>query len=164
MKFFKAVIFDVLIAFLVFIVVNFLFLDQFVVKGNSMVPSIFPKERILVLRFPLKKISRCDVVVFLYPNDPKKTFVKRIAALPGEYLEIKDGKIFINGHLEEAPCIKVPSSLSLSRKIPEGFYFVLGDNPEVSNDSRYGWLVPSEFIKGKAIAIYWPISDMRLIK
>jgi len=135
-----------------------------VVRGNSMAPTVFPGERILVLKFPLKKLSRCDIVVFWYPNDPRKTFIKRVAGLPGEEIEIREGKFYINGEEGEVSCLKIPKDVNIKRRIPEGFYFVLGDNPEVSNDSRYGWLVPREFLRGKALAVYWPVFDMRFIR
>lgn len=129
-----------------------------------MVPSVFPREKILVLKFPLKKLSRCDVVVFRYPNDPRKIFIKRIAGLPGEEIKIRDGRFYLNGKEENFSCLKIPRDVNIKRRIPEGFYFVLGDNPDVSNDSRYGWLVPKGFLRGRVIAVYWPLFDMRVIR
>ncbi|MCD6453806.1 MAG: signal peptidase I [Candidatus Aminicenantes bacterium] len=164
MKILKSILFDVAIALTILLFLNLFFIEEFVVKGNSMAPSIFPGERILVLKFPIGRIKRCDVVVFWYPNDPSKTFIKRIAGLPGENVEIKKGTLFINGRKDSHRCIKVPEDANIKMRIPVGFYFVLGDNKEVSNDSRYGWLVPREFLRGKAIAVYWPLVDMRFIK
>ncbi len=163
MRFLRRLFIDFFLALVVFILLNKIFLGEFVVRGNSMTPSVFPGERILVLKFPKLRVKRCDIIVFLYPRNPQKTFIKRVIGLPGEELEIKAGKVFANGKRVRT-CLKVPADLDLVEKIPLGFFFVLGDNFQVSNDSRYGWLVPEEFVIGKALAVYWPIYDLRRLK
>ena len=154
---------DFLLALAVFLLVNRIFLGEFTVMGTSMVPTVFPGERILVQKFPIPQIRRCDVIVFLYPRNPRKTFIKRVLGLPGEEITISEKGFFVNGRREK-PCLSLPEALNIKRKIPLGFFFVLGDNFQVSNDSRYGWLVPREFLVGKAIAVYWPLYDVRRIK
>ncbi len=154
---------DFLLALFIFLLVNRIFLGEFTVKGTSMIPTVFPGERIIVLKFPKPKIRRCDIIVFLYPRDPHKTFIKRVVGLPGEQISIRGDGFFVNGKRAK-PCRSFYRRVKLRAKIPLGFFFVLGDNFKVSNDSRYGWLVPEEFVLGKAIAVYWPLFDLRRLK
>jgi len=164
LRFLKKIAIDLLLAFIVFLLINQLFFGEFIVRGRSMTPTIFPGERILVLRFPPPKIRRCDIVVFLYPRNPRRSFIKRVAGLPGEEIEISGGKLRVNGSSLERPCFRLQPWAKLKKKIPLGFFFVLGDNSEVSNDSRYGWLVPADYIEGKALAVFWPPSRIRWLR
>ncbi len=132
-----------------------------------MIPTLNPEERVIVLKFYYKihRPKRCDVVVFWYPLAPDKPFVKRIAALPGERVEIRNGHLLINGCRIKENCFKLGSDENMeSVYVPEGFYFVLGDNPESSNDSRYGWLVPEGYIFGKVVWTVWPLQQARIVK
>ncbi len=129
-----------------------------------MAPTILPGERILVIKFPPPAIKRCDIVVFLYPVNPQKSFIKRVVGLPGETIEISRGRLIVNNSPVKRHCLSIQKQLRLKVKIPLGFFFVLGDNSEVSNDSRNGWLVPADYIEGKALAVFWPPSRMRWLK
>lgn len=120
--------------------------------------------------FPLRAIRRGDIVVFRYPADPTSDFVKRVIALPGETLTIRDKKVFIDGKLLEEPYVlhtdkqTVPSTFMepwRSRDhygpyvVPAGHYFAMGDNRDHSLDSRAWGPVPRELIKGRAFMVYW---------
>lgn len=127
-------------------------------------------ERLLL---PQRQVRRGDVVVFRYPVDPSRDFIKRCVALPGDEIEIRDKKVWVNGEpIEESGYIHhvdprtYPSSVFLSSDyryrdnfgpmtIPEGQLFFLGDNRDDSHDSRFWGTVPVEFIKGRAFLIYW---------
>lgn len=126
----------------------------------------------LAAMFPFRKIQRRDVIVFRFPLDPKTDFVKRVIGLPGETVEIRDKQVFINGvRLDEPYAIHldpetIPRRRSLPEplrsrdqfgpyKVPAGTYFVMGDNRDSSNDSRYWGTVPRPMIKGRALLVYW---------
>jgi signal peptidase I len=125
------------------------------------------------LRLPkVRNPQRGDCMVFIYPENPKKDFIKRVVGLPGEVLEIKNGTIYINGKVVADPPF---SRIFYYNKgelagegepivIPEQNYFVLGDNSASSQDSRYWGFVPRKNILGKAILIYWPLQRIRIIK
>ena len=107
--------------------------------------------------------QRGDVIVFRYPKDPSRDFVKRVIAVPGDTVEIRHGEVYVNGTLLEEPYVLEPSSAAMERRVMDpDEYFVLGDNRLRSNDSRVWGPVPIENIVGKAWIIYWPFSDMSL--
>jgi len=115
---------------------------------------------------------RGDVIVFIYPNDRTKDFIKRLIGLPGETVEIKGGDIYVNGHLIDDPRIKNVyyynrgdyGGADKPITVPEGYYFVLGDNSASSHDSRYWGFVPAEDVVGKADLIFWPFDRVRIIR
>jgi signal peptidase I len=138
----------------------------------------FNKEK-RVLDF--NKPKRGDILVFEYPKDPKVDYIKRCIGLPGDTVEVKDKKIYINGKMIEEPYVvhKDPSVysdalyMSSSRKnrdnfgpviVPEGEYFMMGDNRDYSSDSRFWGPMPKKYLKGKALFKYWPPSRIGLIK
>ncbi len=136
-------------------------IQAFKVQGTSMVPELRNGERILVNKFiyNFRSISRGDVVVFWYTEDPDISFIKRVVALSGDRVEIKRGKLLVNGELVDEPYVK-PEHLDRrsfpSQEIRAGHYFVLGDNRRGSNDSRSWGLVPQRYIYGKAFLRIWP--------
>lgn len=135
------------------------------VEGTSMMPSLDDQERIFVNKFVyhLGPIQRGDIVVFHYPRDPSKSFIKRVIALAGDKIKIDDGRVFVNGvALEED---YVPSVYEDQRSYPElvvpgNSYFVLGDHRTMSQDSREFGPVNVSFIYGKAVFGYWPVDKM----
>jgi signal peptidase I len=146
-----------------FAVVIIVFLYQPVkVEGTSMAPLISDQERIFInkLVYRFEPISRGDVVVFWYPNDRTKSFIKRVVALPGETVEIRQGRVYVNGKPLQEPYI-LPAYLDSNNfspfAIPANQYFVMGDHRDSSNDSRMFGPVPSEYIYGKAVFAYWPM-------
>jgi signal peptidase I len=150
----------------VFIVV---FLYQPVrVEGTSMAPSLADRERIFVNKFVYRfgPIHRGDVVVFWYPLDPSKSFIKRVIGLPGETVEIRRGRVYINGRLLREPYVLPQYADRASYppvRVPPDEYFVLGDHRDSSNDSRMFGPVPRRFIYGKAVFAYWPVEYFGLI-
>jgi len=120
--------------------------------------------------FPFRDVQRGDIVVFRYPEDPEVDFVKRVVGLPGETIEIRDKIVYLDGvRLDEdyvvfADSITVPDKPMLPMRVrdqfgpyrvPEGSYFVMGDNRDHSNDSRFWGPVPAGMIKGRAFMVYW---------
>jgi signal peptidase I len=133
------------------------------VEGTSMQPRLVDQERIFVNRFIYRfsDIRRGDIVVFWYPRDRNKSFIKRVVGVPGDEVEIRYGSVYVNGLKVDEPYLKPEfrDHESLHREIvPSGQYFVLGDHRNSSNDSRNWGYVPRELIYGKAVFRYWPMS------
>lgn len=152
---------DIAIAlFLFFILITFV-AQPFKVEGDSMHPNLENKERIVVEKLSLRlgRIERGDIVVFDYPKNPGKTFVKRVIGLPEEKIEIKKGIIHING--KPLPELYLDESSKGKGDFPPlklkgNQYFLLGDNRVISDDSRDFGPIAGEAISGRAIFIYWP--------
>ena len=125
-----------------------------------MVPTLHNNQYLIVnkLSYHFAEPRRGDIVVFRFPHDPSRDFIKRIIALPGEAVEVHSGQVFINEQLLEEPYVRAPPLYSYPRRtVPPGEYFVLGDNRNNSSDSRsWGWL-PQEYVIGKAWLSYWPL-------
>jgi signal peptidase I len=138
------------------------------VEGTSMQPHLADQERIFVNKFVyhFSEISRGDIVVFWFPKDPTKSFIKRVIGLPTEQVEIRRGEVFINGTRLVEPYVR-PAYFDYSSVGPlivaEGSYFVLGDHRNSSNDSRNWGFVPKENIFGKAVFRYWPVTKLGVI-
>jgi signal peptidase I len=135
------------------------------VEGTSMMPSLDDQERIFVNKFVyrLEPIQRGDIVVFRYPRDPSKSFIKRVIGVAGDHIRIEDGQVFLNGNLLDEDY--VPRAYEDERSYPEvvvpsNSYFVLGDHRTMSNDSRDFGPVNASFIYGKAVFGYWPMDKM----
>ena len=153
---------DLVIALSLAVVIIIFFYQPVKVEGTSMTPLISDQERIFINKFVYRfePIARGDVVVFWYPLDRSKSFIKRVIGLPGDMVEIREGQVFVNGkHLAE-PYVP-PESADMNNfsptKIPKGEYFVMGDHRISSNDSRIFGPVPRNFIYGKAVFAYWPV-------
>jgi signal peptidase I len=135
------------------------------VEGTSMMPSLDDQERIFVNKFVyrMEPIQRGDIVVFHYPRDPSKSFIKRVIGLAGDHIRIDTGQVFVNGEsLDED---YVPADYADQRSYPElivppNAYFLLGDHRTMSNDSRDFGPVQEKFIYGKAVFGYWPVHKM----
>ena len=105
-------------------------------------------------------------MIFQYPKDPSRDFIKRVIAVPGDTIEIKDGNVFVNDELQTEDYILSKCRGDYPRvKIPEGHIFVMGDNRNNSEDSRFPdvGFVPFELIKGKAMVVFWPLADMKAL-
>ncbi|MGB7584804.1 MAG: signal peptidase I [Terriglobales bacterium] len=139
------------------------------VEGTSMMPSLEDQERIFVNKFVyrLEPIERGDIVVFRYPRDPSKSFIKRVIGLAGDHIHIDTGQVWVNGkRLDED---YVPQAYEDLRSYPEitvppGSYFVLGDHRSLSNDSRDFGPVGESYIYGKAVFGYWPVDKMGRVR
>jgi signal peptidase I len=138
------------------------------VEGTSMQPELRDQDRLFINKFAYRfeNISRGDVVVFHYPRDLEKSYIKRVIALPGDTLRIDDGRVYVNGQrIEES---YVPRRYRDGRSMPEivipqGDYFVMGDHRSISSDSRDFGPVDRQLIYGKAAFIYWPADNMGVI-
>jgi signal peptidase I len=138
------------------------------VEGTSMLPRLEDSDRLFInkLVYHVAAIERGDVVVFRYPRDLEKSYIKRVIALPGDRLRIDDGQVWVNGtKLDEA---YVPDEYRDSRSmaemvVPEGFYFVMGDHRSISSDSREFGPVERSLIYGKAVFVYWPTKDAGVV-
>ena len=114
--------------------------------------------------FAIHPPNRGDVIVFRFPRDPSKDFVKRVIGLPGELIELKSGKTFIDGvPLEEPYLDSKQASSHPPTQIGEKEYFVMGDNRRSSNDSRTWGPVPEENLLGKVLVVYWPFNQIQLL-
>src|SRR5208282_6128056 len=132
------------------------------VEGTSMAPLLSDQERIFINKFVYRfePIERGDVIVFWYPLDRSKSFIKRVVGLPGETVEIRAGHVYINGQEladQYVPLGYLDGSNSAPRRIPADGFFVMGDHRDSSNDSRVFGPVPRQFIYGKAVFAYWPV-------
>lgn len=130
-----------------------------VVRGHSMEPSLLDGDRLVVDRiaYAVSEVARFDVVVLRYPADPSVDFVKRVVGLPGDRVALSDGRLYLNGVVAEEAFLHVPDHASMQETVvPEGSYFVLGDNRPISCDSREFGLVPATHMKGKVRVRFWP--------
>src|SRR5579859_5612660 len=153
---------DLLIAIgLALVIIVFLY-QPVKVEGTSMAPLLSDQERIFINKFVYRfdPIQRRDVVVFWYPLDRSKSFIKRVIALPGESVEIRQGIVYVNGRAIQEPYVppqyEDPSDF-VPIRVPKDSYFVMGDHRISSNDSRVFGPVSSEFIYGRAVFAYWPV-------
>ncbi len=148
---------------------NLLIGDHLLVNKFVLGPTASSLERLLL---PMGAIKRGDVVVFKYPEEPDRDFIKRIIGLPGDTLELKEKKVYINGvpldepyvHFLEPPgsreSLHEVTSTDVRERygpvtVPENQYFAMGDNRDNSQDSRYWGFLPRDYVKGKALLIYW---------
>ena len=135
------------------------------VEGTSMMPTLEDQERVFINKFVyrLEPIRRGDVVVFRYPRDTSKSYIKRVIGLPGDHVRIDNGLVYVNGNLTAEDY--VPSNYEDVRSyaetvVPSHSYFVLGDHRNLSNDSRDFGPVDETYIYGKAVFGYWPVAKL----
>jgi signal peptidase I len=153
---------DLLIALgLATVIIIFLY-QPVKVEGTSMAPLLTDQERIFINKFVYRfePIERGDVVVFWYPLDRSKSFIKRVVGLPGETVEIRQGHVYVNGRRLEEPYVPpqfADAGTYGPMRVPSDEYFVMGDHRASSNDSRVFGPVPSRYIYGKAVFAYWPV-------
>ena len=131
------------------------------VEGTSMMPGLDDQERIFINKFVYRwePIERGDVVVFRYPGDPTKSYIKRVVGLAGDHIRIEEGRVYVNGEQLDEPYV-----LGYFRDdrtypeitVPPQSYFVLGDHRNMSSDSREFGSIPQSSVYGKAVFVYWP--------
>jgi signal peptidase I len=155
---------DLILAVLLsFIVIVFLY-QPVQVEGTSMTPGLENHERIFINKFiyRFEPIARGDIVVFWYPLDRSKSYIKRVVGLPKDRVSIREGRVYVNDKLLDEPYIS-PDSLDHQSYpavyVEPNHYYVLGDHRESSNDSRVWGSVDRRFIYGKAVFVYWPFSQ-----
>ena len=146
-----------------------LFLYQPVrVEGTSMLPRLQDQDRLFINKFAynFESIHRGDVVVFLYPGDHTKSYIKRVIALPGDTLRIDHGTVYVNEHALREPYVPARFRDERSepeRVIPAGDFWVMGDHRNISSDSRDFGPVPRPLIYGKAAFVYWPMDQTGVV-
>ncbi len=151
-----------------FILNNFIIVNAQVPTG-SMENTVMTKDRVFAFRlaYVLEEPKRGDIVIFPFPDDESENYLKRIIGLPGDTIEITDGKVYINGSeepLKEDYLKEKPTGSYGPYQVPEGSYFMLGDNRNISLDSRF-WKNPyvkRDKIMGKVILRYYP--SVKLLK
>lgn len=157
--------------FAVVLFVNNFLLINARIPSSSMEETIMMNDRIFGNRLAYKSDDpkRFDIVIFRYPDDPSTLFIKRIIGLPGETVEIRSGKVYIDGSaepLDDSFCKEEPLGDFGPFEVPEGCYFMMGDNRNNSNDSRF-WhnkYVEEDAILGKAVLRYWPFSKFGTVE
>ena len=167
---FRDLVFALMIAALVVVFI----VQPVKVEGTSMLPRLHDGERIFVNKLIYydeyrwaPKIERGDIVVFWFPDDPSKSYIKRVVGLPGDTVEMREGNVLINGTVLEEKYLDPKENLSTRSQGPiyvkPNYYFVMGDNRDNSSDSRSWGLVPKKYIYGKALLRYWPPSAASVI-
>lgn len=177
------------VAIILAIIIRAVLIQAFKIPSGSMEPTLLIGDHILVnklvygvripftnKRFPnLFEPEKTDVIVFVYPEDRTKDFIKRVVAVGGDTIEIKNKKVFINGKESITPGARFNSNVIMPGdlnprdnmqpvKVPDGFLFVMGDNRDFSHDSRFWGFVPLEDVKGKAFLIYYSAQDTAKIR
>ena len=179
---------SILIALVIAIVIQTFIIQAFKIPSGSMIPTFKVGDRIFVYKFlysarvpfvnfrlpilDVRQPKRGDIIVFSSPEDPRKDFVKRLIAVGGETVAIRDGKIFVNGKEMALPAIGPVYYYNAGEyggegrgvTVPAGCYFALGDNSANSRDSRYWGFVPRKNLIGKAVLIYWPLYRIKVIR
>jgi len=177
---------SIVIAFILAMIIRTFVVQAFKIPTGSMRPTLIEGDIILVNKFifgakvpfigwrlpVLKEPQRGDVVVFVYPQNPKKDFIKRLVGLGGDSIEIKNGTVYVNNRPLMDPAFDQRyyynrggfAEEGQQIIVPEDSYFVLGDNSASSQDSRYWGFVPAKNIIGEAMVIYWPPRRIKIIK
>jgi len=152
------------IAGILFLAVN-LVTARIIVDGSSMEPSLHNGELVVINRLAYRWAdpSRGEIIVFRYPLDPDRRFIKRIIGLPGDTVVVQEGTVIVNGTPLEEPYIYAEPLYDGEWKVEEGRFFVLGDNRNNSSDSQNWGTLESENIIGKAVVVYWPLKDLGII-
>jgi len=141
------------------------------VEGTSMMPALTDQERIFINKFTYRfgsgNIERGDLIVFWFPLDRTKSYIKRVVGLPGDTVMIDHGRVYVNGAALDEPYVPREYRDQQSKSaeaVPPDNYFVLGDHRGSSNDSRAWGTVPRSYIYGKAVFVYWPLDKMGRLK
>ena len=160
----RDLVISVIVAFFIIIFVY----QPVKVEGGSMEPGLEDQERIFInkLAYRFESIERGDIIVFRYPRDPRKSFIKRVIGLPADHIRIAYGHVYVNGQELSEPY--VPSDYLDARSysdivVPKNSYFVLGDHRSMSNDSREFGPVMRSYIYGKAVFGYWPMEKLGIL-
>ncbi|TCK73752.1 signal peptidase I [Acidipila rosea] len=151
-----------------FFIITFLY-QPVKVEGTSMQPELRDQDRLFINKFAyhFEKISRGDVVVFFYPRDPRKSYIKRVVGLPGDDLRIDNGHVYVNGARIPEPYVpeRYQDTRSMAETvIPPHEYFVMGDHRSISSDSRDFGPVERSLIYGRAALVYWPENSIEVVR
>lgn len=158
-------IFQTLILALIFYFIIDSFFPRVRVENISMKPTLQPGELLLInkLAYKLGNPHHGDVIVFHYPGNPAEDYIKRLIGLPGDEIKVDGGLVYINGESQDEPYISAPPAYRGDWVVPLDSFFVLGDNRNQSSDSHSWGFVPKENVVGKALIIYWPIDQIKIL-
>ena len=173
---------SIVIAVVLALFVRTFVVQAFKIPSGSMEPNLLVGDHLLVNKFvfaptasaledallPIRDIERGDIIVFKYPEEPERDFIKRVIGLPGDTIEVRNRQVTINGSPIEEPYAHYMFPISDDESngydvrarygpvtVPEGHYFMMGDNRDNSQDSRYWGFLPADYVKGRALMIYW---------
>jgi signal peptidase I len=149
----------------IFLVIHFT-IQNYQVEGTSMESSLHNSQYVLVNKqaYLFQPPARGDVIVFVFPQDTTKDLIKRVIGLPGDTIVTTSSTVQVDGVVLQEPYVKVPFNLEGRQwVVPPNDYFVMGDNRQFSDDSRDWGFVPKSYIIGKAVMIYWPMSNWQFI-
>jgi len=164
----REVLESLVIALALAVIIRVFVFEPFYIPSGSMEPTLLTGDRIIVskLSHRIGTPGRGDIIVFKYPRDPDRVFVKRVIGLPGETVALRESKLYINGRHIPEPYL--PEGLRFPDfgpvRVPAGHLFMLGDNRNSSDDSRVWGFLDERLIIGKAVAIYWPPHRIRVIR
>lgn len=161
-------VFSIAAAIIAALLIRTFIVELYVVDGPSMRPTLQHEERLVVNKFiyHVRDPQKGEVVIFRYPRDPSRDFIKRVIATAGDTLEIKDGRVYVNDQLLREDYILEKTRTEYPKvTIPDGTIFVMGDNRNNSEDSRFPdvGFVPLDLVKGKAVLIFWPVSEIKTL-
>ena len=164
----------VVVALVIAFLIRTFVIQTFYIPSGSMEPTLLVGDRIIAYKlfYGLNNVKRGDVIVFKFPLNPKKDYIKRVIGLPGDKIKIRDKVVYINDKRLIEPYVvhRDKWNIGFPRDdygpivVPPGSLFVLGDNRDSSEDSRYWGFVPEKNIVGRAFLIYWPPWRVRVIK
>ncbi len=167
----REIVETVLWALVIALLIRYFVVEGYYIPSSSMEPTLVPGERVLVAKFFYRFTDpqRGDIIVFRYPIDNRRNLIKRLVALPGEKVKIENGSVWINGEALDGEDFRrtyydVGYYGQGEHVVPDGYYFVLGDNSENSDDSRFWGYVPRKNILGRAFLVYWPPHRIRILK
>ncbi|MGO0122313.1 signal peptidase I [Desulfothermobacter acidiphilus] len=158
---------SLVIAVVLAVVIRAFIIQPFYIPSGSMIPTLEQGDRILVAKFAywFTTPQRGDIIVFHYPLNPKKDYIKRVIGVGGDVVELRNNHLYINGHLTPEPYL--PPGTTFPNygpvKVPPGCYFVLGDNRMNSEDSRVWGMLEGHYIIGKAFFRYWPLNRIGVL-
>lgn len=161
----REIVETVALTVLIFLVIRFV-IQSYHVEGASMQTTLTSDNFVIVnkVAYLFRTPQRGDVIVFHYPLDTTRDFIKRVIGLPGDTVTVDNSHVWVNGVLLKEPYVNISyNDVGSTWKIPPGQYFVMGDNRPVSDDSRSWGCVPKDFIVGKAVAVYWPIKTWQIL-
>ena len=142
--------------------------ELYIVDGPSMRPTLQHEERLVVSKFiyKLRDPEKGEILIFRYPRDPSRDFIKRVIAVGGDTIEIKEGRVYVNDQMLKEDYILEKTRTEYPKvTVPEGTVFVMGDNRNNSDDSRFAdvGFVPLDMIKGKAMLVFWPLDNIKTL-
>ena len=166
---FKSLFLEIIQTLLLAVVLYFV-IDAFIgrvrVENISMLPTLKPGEFLLVnkLAYKLGDFDHGDIVIFHYPLNPNEDYIKRVMGIPGDEITVEDGVVSVNGYPLTEDYISAPPNYQGTWTVPEGSIFVLGDNRNQSSDSHTWGMVTVENVVGRALVIYWPLSEAKILR